>query len=391
MRGGKTRAAAALAATLALAACAEPPAADRLALSAVSYDDLPGWHEDAAAEALPALVRSCATLAKRAPDASVGRDGTGGVVADWQGPCAAVRRVPAGDDVAARRVLEQWFQPYRAAGDGLFTGYYEVELDAASQPIDRFQHPIHGRPGDLVTVDVAEFVSDWKGGDIVGRIVGGKLKPYPQRRDIAQGALDGAAPVLLWAADPVDVLLLHIQGSGRARLEDGRWRRIGFAASNGHKFVGIGKTLLDKGKVRRDQASMPAIAAWLRAHPDEAAPLIDENPRYIFFRFIDGDGPVGAQGVALTPGRSLAVDPAYVPLGVPIWLDTQDPDGRPLRRLMVAQDTGAAIKGPVRGDFFWGHGPQAFDMAGRMKSRGSYYLLLPRQRSGEDGAAPRPS
>lgn len=371
---------AALAALL-VASCAEPPPAGRLTLTPVSFAELPGWRDDAVAEAIPALLKSCATLDNKAPDRAVGRDGLGGVVADWTAPCAAARRLPAGDDAAARSFLETWFQPFRAEGQGTFTGYYEAELRGAAAPDRHYRWPIYGRPPDLVTVDVDEFVPDWKGGDLVGRVDDGRLKPYPKRADIEAGAVAGKAPVLLWVDDPVDVLLLHIQGSGRVTTADGRSLRVGFAASNGHKFVGIGKTLLDKGKIARDQASMPAIAAWLRAHPDEAAALIAENPRYIFFRLIDGAGPIGAQGVPLTPGRSLAVDPAHVPLGVPLWLDTADPDGRPLRRLMVAQDTGAAIKGPIRGDFFWGHGAPAFDKAGRMKSRGGYVLLLPRQRS----------
>lgn len=385
---------AALVAALLVSSCAEPPPADRLTLTPVAFAELRGWGDDRVSEALPALLRSCAVLDGKPADRAVGRDGVGGVVADWVGPCAAARRLPPGDDGAARAFFETWFQPYRAAAgasaEGLFTGYYESELRAAAQPDARYRVPVYGRPADLVTVDLDAFLPDLKAPDIVGRVEKGRLVPYPKRADIDGGALGGDAPVLLWADDPVDVLLLHIQGSGRAHLPDGRVVRVGFAASNGHKFIGIGRTLLDKGRIGRDQASMPAIAAWLRANPGEAAGLINENPRYIFFRLVDGDGPIGAQGVALTPGRSMAVDPAHVPLGVPLWLDAPGPDGEALRRLVLAQDTGAAIKGPIRGDFFWGHGGAAFDKAGRMKSRGGYALLLPRERSHRAALADRP-
>ncbi len=369
-------AAAVLGAALLVGSCAEPPT-DRLTLTPVAFTDLPGWRDDAVAEALPALLRSCALLANRAPDRAVGRDGVGGTVADWLPACGAARRVPAGDDQAARAYFETWFQPYAAGSDGLFTGYYESELNGALEPDARYRYPIHGRPADLVTVDLDAFLPDAKLPDLVGRVAGGKVVPYPRRAEIDGGALGAAAPVVAWADDPVDVLLLHIQGSGRLNLPDGRTLRVGYAASNGHKFVGITRTLLDHGKLGRNQATMQDTAAWLRANPEQAAALIQENPRYIFFRLFEGDGPLGAQGVPLTPLRSMAVDPAHVPLGVPLWLDTRDPDGRPLRRLMLAQDTGSAIKGPVRGDFFWGHGDEAFHNAGRMKSRGTYYLLLP--------------
>lgn len=368
---------------LALGGCPQPepePPADNLALTPARFADLPGWTDERPAEALPALLRSCTVLQRLPADRPLGRSGT--TVADWQTPCTAARAVPAGDDSAARRYFETWFAPWRAAAgnqpDGLFTGYYEAELRAAPHATGRFTHPIYGRPSDLVTVDLKPF-DIGKTETLVGRLDGGRLVPYPRRVEIDRGALGDRAPVLLWADDPVDVLLLHIQGSGRVTLPDGSLRRVGFAASNGHRFVGIGKTLIERGKLPRDQATMPAVVAWLKANPAEAATLVAENPRYIFFRLLDGEGPLGAQGVALTPGRSMAVDPDHIPFGVPLWLDTKDPDGQPLRRLMLAQDSGAAIKGPVRGDFFWGSGAAAFDKAGRMKSRGGYWLLLPKR------------
>lgn len=382
---------------LALAACAPtPPAAppappSALTLEPATFDALPGWAQDDTAAAIPALLRSCDNVLRLPGDRAIGKDGIGGVAADWNGPCAAARSVPPDDHAAARVFFETWFRPFRATAggksDGLFTGYYEAELKGSRTPSPRFKVPLYGRPADLVTVDLGQFLPDLRGQEIAGRVEGGRLKPYANRAEIDGGALKGKVPEVLWVADAVDAFILHIQGSGRVLLDDGSAIRVGFAGSNGHKFVGIGKVMLARGKVSKDDSSMQAIRAWLRANPAEAPALMAENPRYIFFRLIDGEGPIGAQGVALTAGRSMAVDPAFVPLGVPLWLDSVEPGGTPLRRVMVAQDTGSAIKGPVRGDFFWGTGEPALDKAGRMKSGGGYYLLLPGQRSNRLAAA----
>ena len=203
--------------------------------------------------------------------------------------------------------------------------------------------------------------------------------PYYSRAKINAGALDGKAEVLLWADDPVDVFFLHVQGSGLAQLPGGATQRIGYAASNGRDFTAIGRELIASGELDGHAMSMQAIRDWLRAHPDRARAVMQRNARYIFFREIDSAGPVGAFGVALTPRRSLAVDPKALPLGAPVWLATTHPvRDEPLKRLMVAQDTGNAITGTVRGDFFWGHGEKALAKAGRMKEQGRYWLLLPK-------------
>lgn len=382
---------------LALAACApaprpEPPPAaappagpDRAVLKPAAFADLPGWRDDAVAAALPALLRSCDRIAKLPHDRSVGAEGQGGTAADWYAPCGAARRVPAGDHAAARAFFEAWFQPALVtnngtAEDGTFTGYYEPELAGSRGRKGRFTVPLLGKPSDLVTMDLGKFRPDLGHEQLAGRVVGNRFLPYPTRADIEAGALDGLAQPVAWVDDPVDAHILHIQGSGRIRLDDGTVMRVGVAATNGHKFVGIGRVLKEKGKLDGD-TSMPAIRAWLKANPAEAVKLMAENPRYVFYRAVEGDGPVGSEGVALTPERSLAVDTRYVPLGMPLWLDTVDPAGKPLRRLVVAQDTGAAIKGVVRGDYFWGAGEPAFEKAGRMKSRGRYWMLVPRQRT----------
>ncbi len=372
---------------LALAACSsEPPPQpqvvtpglpDHLTLLPANFDDLPGWDDDKASAVLPALIRSCDRLMKLPFDRSIGQEGVGGTVNDWYTPCAAVRRLPPGDDSNARLFFESWFQPYlvtnNGIADGTFTGYFEPELAGSRTRSAKYSVPILARPKDLVIRDGAD------GQPQVGRMVGGKLEPYPARADIENGTLGNLAQPLAWVADPVDAHILHIQGSGRIRLEDGSILRLGVAATNGLKFVGIGRIMRDRNLI--SDISMPAIRTWLKANPKEARQIMQQNPRYVFYRIVDGDGPLGSEGVALTPERSMAVDTRYIPLGVPLFLDTVDPSNRPLRRLVMAQDTGAAIKGVVRGDFFWGPGEAAFDKAGRMKSPGRYWMILPRQRS----------
>jgi membrane-bound lytic murein transglycosylase A len=342
-------------------------AEDRLVVTPVDFSDLPGWHDDALAEALPALRRSCDKITRLNPTQPVGYDGRGGLAGDWMTPCGALGMVNEGDHEGVRSIIETWFQPYRASAgpraDGLFTGYCEAELRGSRQQGGAYRFPLYARPAGWAADPV-------KAG----------AKSY-SRAEIEAGALTGKAQVILWVDDLVDAHILHIQGSGRVVLDDGSVVHVSSNGTNGQEWVGLGKILMAHGKLAPGESSMQSVRAWLRAHPAEAAVLMAENPRYVFFRFVDADGPVGAEGVALTPGRSLAVDPRFIPYGVPLWLDTMEPGGKPLRRLMVAQDTGKAITGPVRGDIFWGAGEAAFDVAGRMKSRGGYYLLLPRQHS----------
>jgi len=215
---------------------------------------------------------------------------------------------------------------------------------------------------------------------VVGRLEGGRFRPYPARGTIDGGALAGRGLELVWLDDTLDAFVLHVQGSGRVLLDDGSAMRVAFAAHNGHTYASIGTELIRRGELSRDRAAWPDIRGWLDRNSAKAAELLAVNRRYIFFREITGEGPVGAEGVPLTAQRSLAVDPAYVPFGVPLWLEAADPlnAARPIRRLMVAQDAGAAIKGVVRGDFFWGTGDEAGKRAGMMRSPGRYFALVPR-------------
>ena len=228
-----------------------------------------------------------------------------------------------------------------------------------------------------MSVALGTFRPAWRGERIAGRVVDGRLVPYWTRAEIEAGALDRFHLALFYAADPVELFFLQIQGSGRVRLPDGSTVEIGYDGENGRAYVPLGRLLVARGALTLDQASLQSIEAWLRAHPAEAKNLMDENPSYVFFRVLTGDAPLGAEGVALTPEHSLAVDPRFVPLGVPLWLDVAQSE-TVTRRLVVAQDTGAAIKGPLRGDLFWGAGAGAETHAGPMRAIGRTFLLLPK-------------
>ena len=381
-------------AAIALAACVQqPPAATEhaatMTLTPIGFDRLPGWSEEHPAEAVPAFLAGCAVLA-RAPDQTLGGTGEaasrGGSPLQWREACDAARTLPPGD-AAARGFFETWFQPWAITDNGnpkgLFTGYYEPEVRGARSPGGNYRTPLLGRPTDMVQVDLGEFVPDLKGRRITGRLQQGQLMPYWDRAAIETGALERQRLGILWLADPIDAFVLQIQGSGRVLLPDGRVARVSYAGQNGRPYVPIGRVLAERGAIPLDQVSMQSIRAWLETHPDQAAEVMDQNPSYVFFRETIGarpqDGPPGSLGAPLSPGRSAAVDRGFIPLGAPVWLDTTDPlTGSPLRRLMMAQDIGGAIKGPVRADVFWGWGPEAEARAGKMRQPGAEYVLLPR-------------
>ena len=382
-----------LTATLA-SSCAErketPPPGPTLSLTRVSFTDLPGWPDDDPSEALSAFQRSCGRWAKQAADKSVGGErSVAGTVADWRPACAAAAATPA-TATAARSFFETAFSPFAVSDgtkpDGLFTGYYEPRLQGSRVRDGRYRYPLYRRPADLVSVDLGQFDPELQGRRVAGRVEEGRLVPYADRAAIDRGALAGRDLELLWVDDPVDRFFLEIQGSGQIEMPDGAITRVGYADQNGRPYRAIGKDLIEIGAIPREQVSMQAIRAWLEANPGQAPAMMAKNGSYVFFRETQGQagapGPVGAQGVPLTPGRSLAVDRKFLPLGAPLWLDTTSPDPageRPLRRIVIAQDTGGAIRGPVRGDVFWGAGPQAAALAGAMKSPGRLFILLPRE------------
>lgn len=307
---------------------------------------------------------------------------------DWKEPCRAAAGMDKNNHVAARWFFERWFTPYKVlagqSSTGLFTGYYEAELSGSWRKTKRFNVPIYIKPKNLISADLGQFSPELKGKRISGRLQKNKLVPYHSRREIDRGILRGQGLELLWVDSATDAFFLHVQGSGRIKMSDGRTIRVGFAAKNGRPYVAIGRVLIQRGAIPKEKVSMQSIRAWIAVHPHEASTLFAVNPSYIFFRRLKGTDTIGAMGVGLTPGRSLAVDRRYIPLGAPLWLETRDPLQvlRPLHRLVVAQDTGSAIKGAVRGDVFWGFGAEAARRAGLMKSRGAYYLLLPKSAGG---------
>lgn len=366
----------------------------------VEMESLPGWANDAAFDARPALRRSCERFLRKSPESIIGQGSIARPASAWHTVCAALEG--AGDEKSMRIVLASKFLAYSVSAgmdqtainsNGTFTGYYEADLKGSMTRGGLYQTPIYGLPRNLVTVNLKDFaanIAPQSGGNaanIVGRViqqeVSGQLKPYYTRAEIdADGAIAGDAGVIVWAEDPVDVHILHIQGSGRVTLPDGHVIRIGFAGHNGLSFRGIGGILLKAGVLKPGQGSMVSVRDWLKNNPKQAAKYMNMNARYIFFRHLNPaetkGGPIGAFGVSLTPMRSIAVDPRFIPLGAPVWLDTRDPDGVPLQRLVAAQDVGSAIKGAVRGDLFWGHGSDAFYKAGRMKSEGQYFVFVPK-------------
>jgi len=384
-----------------LAACdtREPPPVPEsatLSLTPVAFSALPGWMDDPVAGALPALRATCNVIDSKPPAEPIGPQGMAGTAADWRGACGALAgQEPV--DHGLRQSLEAWFVPFAVAAgndvDGLFTGYYEPELQGSRMQSAAYPVPLYRRPPDLVTADLADFRPDLKAETLVGRVVDGRLRPYHTRADIDAGALAGQGLELLWLADPIDAFFLQVQGSGRVRLAEGGTIGVGYAASNGLSYTAIGRILVERGELTKEAATMQTVRQWLRDRSDQAAALMQENARYIFFREIPGDGPIGSLGVVLTPGRSLAIDPSLLPLGAPLWLDTTYPPGtpeagQPLRRLVVAQDTGGAIKGAVRGDIYWGSGETALQYAGPMKQQGRYYVLLPKTVAQRMGKGP---
>lgn len=321
-------------------------------LIAARFADLPGWNEEDHGAVLRQLRAQCEKPLPADPiHARLKID-----AARWASLCRLARA--SGEDAAAARTFfENQFQPYQVRGDGgLFTGYFEAELPAAARQTVRFKAPLYRPPPEL-----ARGVA------------------FASRAEIDAGALKGRDLELAWVEDRVAALEIQIQGSGRLRLPDGKILRLGYAADNGRDYTAIGRVLIEQGALTREEATWPAIKQWLRAHPAQADAVIDKNQRYIFFRVLPHlDGPPGSLGVPLTPNRSIAVDRAFIPLGMPVMLDTSLPDGAPLRRLMLAQDTGGAIKGPVRGDIFFGSGARAEQLAGAMRQPGRWWLLLPK-------------
>jgi len=371
---------------LLLAACTQqkPPVTQPplLKLTRGDFSTLPGWKNISLETALASFQRGCAVLMQK-PDATpMGGAGYAGTVADWRGVCAAAQGDP-------RAFFQNNFTPYVVEGDALFTGYYEPEIRGRRTRGGTFQTPVYGIPDDLVRADLGLFNPKLQGEHISGRLDGHRLVPYATRAEI--NAKAPPAPVLFYTDDPVAFFFLQIQGSGRAVFEDGRTARIAYAGENGQPYTAIGRTLIADGALTREEVSLQSIRAWLAAHPDRAQSVMETDKSYIFFQERPiGDpalGSTGSLGAALTPLASIAVDARLHALGAPFYVAADGPD--PLHGLLIAQDTGGAIRGAPRADIFFGFGPDAERRAGLMKAPGKFYVLLPKalaERLGADRA-----
>lgn len=341
-------------------------------MTPTTFEALPGWQQDDLREAWPAFLASCKVLARKD---------------DWRDACTAAGGVNPADGAAIRAFFESRFVPNQVraadgADTGLITGYYEPMLQGARKRGGAFQTPLYKVPDDLLTVDLGGVYPELKNMRLRGRLVGKKVVPYDTRAEIERAVMPGKE--LLWVDDPVEAFFLEVQGSGRVRLADtGETVRVAFADQNGHPYKAIGRWLVEQGQLPAAQVSAQSIKAWIAAHPERRQELFNANPSYIFFkeeRLPDPSvGPKGALGVPLTPARSVAVDQQFLPLGAPVWLATTRAGSEaPMQRLMMGQDTGGAIRGAVRADFFYGFGKEAADNAGLMKQRGQIWVLLPK-------------
>jgi membrane-bound lytic murein transglycosylase A len=341
-----------------------------ITLTPVSFGEIEGWARDDHAAAFDALRKSC----RKRPKSN---NACGELLALGE-------RV---DRETARRFFETHFIPHRVEAEepGLVTGYYEPEVRGSRERTSAYQVPVYGLPDDLVQVTPDELRAFYNASFSVGRRQGDDLVPYYTRAEIDAGALEGQGLELLYLDDPIELFFMQVQGSGRVRFPDGSWVRLGYAAKNGHAYMSIGRLLAERGEKPPGGLTMEGLKGWLRADDARGRALMHENKSYVFFRTLPedeaNDGPVGAQGVALTPGRSLAVDAAYHTLGTPVFVaapEAPTPDGKPFRRLMIAQDVGSAIRGQERGDIYWGFGAEAGAIAGVTKTQARFYVLLPK-------------
>jgi membrane-bound lytic murein transglycosylase A len=340
-------------------------------LRAAGWDSLPGWRDDKLLAAWGAWVQSCAGLQSKV---------------DWKPVCAATAQFKPQNDDEVRAFFETWFSVYQSAQmdgktDGLVTGYYEPLLRGSLQASAKYSVPLYGVPKDLLTVDLSAIYPELKNMRLRGRLEGNKIVPYLNRAQIDGKQLPLTGNELVWVDNAVEAFFLQIQGSGRVQLADGSMLRVGYADQNGYPYRSIGRVLADRGELSLAQTSMQGIKAWAQKHPSKLFDILAQNPSFIFFKILPNNdaGPIGALGVPLTTERSIAVDARAIPLGAPVWLATTVPSSAtPLNRLMLAQDTGGAIRGNVRADFFWGFGDAAGKQAGMMKQTGQIWVLLPK-------------
>ncbi len=374
----------ALASTLLLAACtttppapvtppksASPAVAPGPAFAVAKWEMLPEWDAMDITPSWPAFLQSCNALKTRQ---------------HWQDICSRAAAIDKNDNAAQHTFYREWFVPYQVfnpdgTDEGMITGYYEPLLKGSRVRTERFRYPLYGAPDDLLEVDLGDAYPQLKGVRLRGRLDGKRVVPYYSRAEIDAGVPTLKGRALFWLDNPVELFFLHIQGSGRIELPDGSRVKVGYAEQNGYPYVPIGKKLVESGAMRLEDVTMQRIKEWAERNPKKLTALLEQDPSYVFFRELPDSlpAPVGALGVPLTNEYSMAVDPHTIPLGAPVFLSCTLPNSAaPLNRLMLAQDTGGAIRGAVRADFFWGFGDNAAAMAGRMKQQGRLWVLFPK-------------
>ena len=347
----------------------------RGALVVSTWSALPGWNRDNPLDAWQGFLKSCTQLRSQ-------------IV--WQSVCSLALTIPANaGNSTLTKFFEENFVPYQVfnpdgSNSGMITGYYEPLLIGSRTQTPRYRYPLYKVPEDLIAVELGDVYPELKNKRLRGRMEGNRIVPYPDRGGIENPNQPLKNKELVWVEDPIESFFLHIQGSGRVQFEDGTSMRVGYADQNGHPFRSLGRLLIDKGELTLAQTSMQGIKIWARANPYKVTEFLNGNPSYVFFKELPSDltGPIGTLGVPLTAERSIAVDSRVIPLGSPVYLATTYPSSKkPLNRLMLAQDTGGAINGAVRADFFWGFGDAAGKQAGTMKQTGQMWVLLPKDYS----------
>jgi membrane-bound lytic murein transglycosylase A len=337
-----------------------------------NWDMLPDWQTVDLTASQTALRQSCRVLKSRR---------------NWQEICSRVETFgDAETNAGLHAFYETWFTPYQVrnpdgSDQGLITGYYEPKLSGSRKKTARFRYPLYAVPDDMITIALGEQYPQLKDLRLRGRLIDRRIVPYYDRAQIDSGSTAKSFKALFWVDDALELFFLQVEGSGRIELPDGRLVKVGYADQNGHPYVSIGRKLVETGELKLEDATMQGIKRWAKSHPDKLTALLEQNPSYVFFRELTGKSPaaLGALGVPLTEQYSLAVDARIIPLGAPVFLSATYPDDNaPLNRLMLAQDTGGAIKGAVRADFFWGYGEFAADQAGKMKQRGRMWVLFPK-------------
>lgn len=358
-----------------------PPAVEETAsvnIRPVGYDELTNWKKDDLKAAMHAFALSCQKI--MVSDKEYLSDSLIKIpTASYKEICEKMNKGLS--PLEYKKFIEENFTPYLVIYNnsdiGQFTSYYEASIHASRNKSEVYRYPVYGRPYDMFEANLKDFDENLPNVKISGRVVGQKIVPYYSRKEINNMIMK--APAILWANSAVDLFIMQIQGSAVAFLDDGTQVRVGYDSSNGRKFTGVGKILLDRRLIRKDKATMMDIKQWLLDNDADGKEIMNENERYIFHRLNYEEGPVGALGVPLTAGRSLAVDPDYIPLGSLLWLETVLPKYGNVEKMMVAQDTGSAIKGPIRGDYFWGTGADdVLDLAGKMNATGRYYIFIPK-------------